>query len=122
MYDTGQGVPQDYVQAHKWVNLAASRTTPGEAEDYRSARDELAEEMTASQVAVGGGMATEHLGATEGGVNLAGAQITTELLGLWMKRAFGLRACIIDALHSDDCAGASMFFSIVLFLQRSGPS
>ena len=32
-------------------------------------------------------MATEDMGATEGQVNLAGAQITTEFLGLWMKRA-----------------------------------
>ena len=51
MYDTGQGVPQDYVQAHKWINLATSRTTPREAEEYRSARDSLAERMTASQIA-----------------------------------------------------------------------
>ena len=50
-YATGVGVPQDYVQAHKWINLAASRTTPEEAGDYRSARDAVAEQMTASQVA-----------------------------------------------------------------------
>ena len=45
------GVPQDYVQAHKWLNLAASRTTPGKLEDVRLARDKLAEKMTALQVA-----------------------------------------------------------------------
>ena len=50
-YALGEGVPQDYVQAHKWFNLAASRTTPEEAGDYRSARDEVAKKMTASQVA-----------------------------------------------------------------------
>ena len=49
-YADGKGVPQDYVQAHKWVNLAASRTT-GKAEDYRLTRDRLAEKMTTSQVA-----------------------------------------------------------------------
>jgi TPR repeat protein len=27
MYDQGQGVPQDYVEAHKWINLAASHVT-----------------------------------------------------------------------------------------------
>ena len=27
IYVKGQGVPQDYVEAHKWVNLAASRST-----------------------------------------------------------------------------------------------
>ena len=32
-------------------------------------------------------MAIEDPGATEGRVGLAVAQITTELLGLWMKRA-----------------------------------
>ena len=50
MYYNGEGVPQDYVQAHKWINLAASRTTL-DAGDYRSARDAVAEKMTASQVA-----------------------------------------------------------------------
>ena len=50
MYATGKGVAQDYVQAHKWINLAASRTT-GEAQDRRSGRGELAKKMTASQVA-----------------------------------------------------------------------
>ena len=49
-YARGDGVPQDYVQAHKWLNLAASRTTPEKAEDYRSARDEVAEQMTTSQI------------------------------------------------------------------------
>ncbi len=51
MYANGEGVPQDYVQAHKWMNLAASRTAPGEAGEYESARNEVAEKMTASQVA-----------------------------------------------------------------------
>ena len=68
-YANGQGVPQDYVQAHKWINLAASRTKEN-AEDFRLARDSLAEKMTALQVgrsqAVGAGMATYELGATEG--------------------------------------------------------
>ncbi len=29
MYENGQGVPQDYVQAHMWFNLAASRPCKG---------------------------------------------------------------------------------------------
>ena len=51
MYFFGQGVRKNDVQAHKWFNLAASRTTPGEAENYRSARETLARIMTASQLA-----------------------------------------------------------------------
>ena len=48
----GEGVPQDYVQAHKWINLAALRTITGKlAEGSRSARAKLAEQMTVSQVA-----------------------------------------------------------------------
>ena len=31
MYATGRGVAQDYIQGHKWINLAASRTTGGSA-------------------------------------------------------------------------------------------
>ena len=49
MYENGEGVPRDYVQAHKWYNLAASGTTD-EAKDYRLDRDKLAKKMTASQV------------------------------------------------------------------------
>ena len=50
MYYNGRGVRKDYIQAHKWFNLAASQATPREAGDYRSARRELAEDMTAPQV------------------------------------------------------------------------
>ncbi len=45
-YHTGTGVPQDYVQAHMWANLAASR---GSARATKL-RDELAEKMTSSQI------------------------------------------------------------------------
>ena len=47
MYVQGLGVPQDYIEAHKWFSLAASR---GEAAAVQ-ARDALAEKMTPQQVA-----------------------------------------------------------------------
>jgi len=47
MYDKGQGVPQDYVQAHLWYNLAAAQGT----EKARRFRDFIAEEMTLAQIA-----------------------------------------------------------------------
>ena len=52
-HNNGEGAPQDYVQSHKWINLAASRMNPGKEDDldYRSARDEVAKKLTASQVA-----------------------------------------------------------------------
>ena len=47
LYMQGLGAPQDYVQAHKWFNLAASR---GEAEAVTE-RDTLAGRMASEQVA-----------------------------------------------------------------------
>ena len=53
MYDTGQGVPQDYfsISAHAWVNLAASRSTDEDRENAVKARDILAARMTPDQLA-----------------------------------------------------------------------
>ena len=47
MYCLGRDVAQDYVTAHKWLNLAALKGS----EDARIYRRELAIEMTPSQVA-----------------------------------------------------------------------
>ncbi len=47
MYSTGQGVPLDYVQAHKWFNLA-SMMGSGEAREWRG---QLADEMSQMDVA-----------------------------------------------------------------------
>ena len=51
MYDQGRGVPQDYVQAHKWMNLAASRQTGEERQRSADRRDTLARLMTPAQLA-----------------------------------------------------------------------
>jgi hypothetical protein len=53
-YAKGQGVPQDYVQAHKWINLAASRFPASKNEDRDkavTARDVVAAKMTQAQIA-----------------------------------------------------------------------
>lgn len=47
LHEAGNGTAQDFVQAHKWYNLAAARGHRHAAE----ARDSLAERMTAGQVA-----------------------------------------------------------------------
>ena len=59
MYDNGEGVPQDYVQAHKWINLAASRASGPDAEKYRKARDVVADKMTSDQIAKAQQLASE---------------------------------------------------------------
>jgi len=47
VYSTGQGVPLDYVEAHKWFNLAAMRGN----EEARACRAQLAQDMTAVEIA-----------------------------------------------------------------------
>jgi hypothetical protein len=47
MYEEGRGVPQDYVLAHMWLNLATAHG----ATDAAKFRDELAAKMTPEQVA-----------------------------------------------------------------------
>jgi len=46
-YSTGQGVGVDYVDAHKWFNLAAMRGS----EIAKNWRAQIAREMSASQIA-----------------------------------------------------------------------
>ncbi len=50
-YANGEGVPQDYAQAHMWFNLAASRYPTGEDRDQSvKNRDIVAERMTPAQI------------------------------------------------------------------------
>ena len=52
MYNNGRGVPQDYVRAHMWLNLAAARTPAGEDHDKAvNNRNAVAERMTPAQIA-----------------------------------------------------------------------
>jgi len=49
-YSDGIGVPQDYVEAYKFFNVAAARIVKPADADMRR-RDELAAKMTPSQLA-----------------------------------------------------------------------
>ena len=54
MYRDGLGVPQDYIQAHLWFNLAAARFPAAEKEKREAAtehRDTVGAKMTPEQVA-----------------------------------------------------------------------
>jgi hypothetical protein len=44
-------VPQDYVEAHMWLNLAASRERGAFQKAYASERDSLTDQMTPAQIA-----------------------------------------------------------------------
>jgi uncharacterized protein len=53
-------VPQNYVMAHMWMNLAASRAKPAERrEAFAATRDALAAKMTPAQIAEAQKMASE---------------------------------------------------------------
>ena len=65
MYDNGRGVPQDYVEAHKWVNLAASRATGDNQKEFAAGRDLVAKKMTPAQLAEAQRLAREWQAAFE---------------------------------------------------------
>ena len=46
MYSNGEGVPQDNVEAHMWLNLAAARLSGADRERSVATRDRVAERMT----------------------------------------------------------------------------
>jgi TPR repeat protein len=50
MYAYGLGAPQDYVQAHMWLNLAASRASGDDQKRYADARESVAKKMTPQQI------------------------------------------------------------------------
>jgi TPR repeat protein len=62
LYALGLGVPRDYVQAHKRLNLAAASLPPGDEQDYfAESRDSLAVQMNPHQIAEAQRMARERL-------------------------------------------------------------
>jgi uncharacterized protein len=50
MYRDGQGVPQNYVAAHMWFNLAAVRGGIGDKDTAKN-RDTVAAKMSPAQIA-----------------------------------------------------------------------
>lgn len=56
-YAAGQGVPQDYVTAHRYLNLAAMRGS----RPARDLRAEIAQDMTADQIAQAQRLARESI-------------------------------------------------------------
>jgi TPR repeat protein len=52
MYASGEGIPQDYVQAYKWFYLAAATLTEKQVRDEAAKRrDIVAARMTPAQLA-----------------------------------------------------------------------
>jgi TPR repeat protein len=53
MYDKGHGVPQDFILAYKWLNLAAARASKRERGYFLRLRDAVASKMSPTQIAEG---------------------------------------------------------------------
>ena len=58
-YDNGEGVPQDYIQAHMWYNLSASNRTGDERDIAVSNRDRVAEKMPPEDISEARRLASE---------------------------------------------------------------
>ena len=58
-YDPGSGIPKDYIEAHKWMSLAAARATGDNQKRFAGERDSLAKVMTPEQIAEAQKRATE---------------------------------------------------------------
>ena len=65
MCANGRGVPQDFVQAHMWLNLGAPALTGEYRDDAVEARDSVAADMTPAQIAEAQKLAREWRPASE---------------------------------------------------------
>ena len=50
MYTQGRGVPQDFIRAHMWFNVAAAALSGDEGKAAMKNRDHVASQMTAAQI------------------------------------------------------------------------
>ena len=55
MYATGEGIPEDYVKAYAWMNLAAAQGV----ENAGEVKDRIREMMTRAQVSEGQKLASD---------------------------------------------------------------
>ena len=72
MYREGLGVPQDFVEAHRWYNLAASWLTGDQREEAATDRDAVAEQMTPVDLSEAQRRAREWHAAQPGPLTAAG--------------------------------------------------
>jgi len=121
LYRDGQGVRQDYVRAHMWLNLAAAAGQP----DAATARDALATRMEPGQIAEAQALAAAWRPAA-----VAAAAPATPVAGAQPARPL-TRAQITDlqwqlAVHgydpgwADGVAGARTRDAILLYQQDAG--
>ena len=59
LYEDGDGVPQDYIEAHKWYNLSAAGASDIDREYLAKIRDNMAFRLTPDQLVEAQGRARE---------------------------------------------------------------
>ena len=64
-YNASSGIPKDYIEAHKWMSLAAARATGDNQKRFADERDSLAKVMTPEQIAEAQKRASEWTAAFE---------------------------------------------------------
>jgi len=50
MHVKGEGMSQDYVRGHMWIDLASANASPKDAAHFRNSRDKIAAKMTPAQI------------------------------------------------------------------------
>ena len=87
MYAEGKGVPQDYVLAHMWFNLAVSRGF----EEASESRDHVASKMTLEQIAEAQKLARKwRPGKSQSQIeNLVEGMVLDNLIPPWLQRVLG---------------------------------
>lgn len=84
-YSIGRGVPEDPVQAHKWLNLAASRMSGGDGfEAAKEARDLLADDMSVAQLNAARQLAEEWQPSTW--ADLTDTDMSSRAIDRWFLR------------------------------------
>jgi hypothetical protein len=53
MFNFGKGVHQDFVQAYMWYEIAIAHSSGGDRDTIVEMRDNIAQQMTAAQIAEG---------------------------------------------------------------------
>ena len=53
MYDKGHGVPQDFVLAYKWLNLATAHARGRQRDVFQRLRGAVASKMSPNEIAAG---------------------------------------------------------------------
>ena len=100
--DGGSGVPQNLVEGHTWLNLAASRLTGEQREEAVTARDRVTERMTPADLSEAQRRAREWNAAHQVGVDIAPRTYGTSGFAAGMSLCSDARLSLEHALSVEN--------------------